>query len=235
MNHTAAVQCAAPSVQASELTLVATAGNSGTGPDSLRPAAPASRSVACCTCAARHRSAFDPWTATPEEALAARDTVMPRAPDPLAQHHAAAEVLAARERCERPDGGCAVLKALSLCLANELMPPKWLRDAYAGRWQKIQDAHVATLDGAFGRPWPLRTRLATERRKLQLKKLIHAAVWQRVIAGAKVTHDLFEEVGELLGVHCSGSTAKGIYYAALREGAPNPRIMNPHLTASLDG
>lgn len=172
-------------------------------------------------------SPFDPWIASPAEALLARESQQATSalPDPLAQYHAAQEVLRARERCLAPDGGCAVLECLQRCLAHGLMPPHWLAQAYLERHARVAEALVGSWDQAFGPPWPARTRLATVRRHRALKKAIHAAVCHRLAEDPRqpVNRDLFEQIGEMRGIDCSGSQAEKLYLEALAEGAPNAR------------
>jgi hypothetical protein len=168
---------------------------------------------------------FDPWSASPEEALqahAGHDPASER-PDPLGQYQAAREVSAARHICLTADGGCAVLACLQQCLANGLMPPQWLAHAYLARHARVSEALVSSWDQAFGPPWPARTRLATVRRHRALKKAIHAAVWQRLAEDPRqpINRDLFEQIGEMRGIDVSGSQAEKLYFDALAEGAPN--------------
>src|SRR4051812_8189648 len=93
---------------------------------------------------------FDPWTATTVEALRQSERRAGESPDPLAQHHAAQEVLQARTDCLAADGGCEALRCVVLCLANSLMPPQWLRDALVARHARVTEANVLTWDEAFG-------------------------------------------------------------------------------------
>ncbi|VTU29478.1 hypothetical protein H6CHR_03203 [Variovorax sp. PBL-H6] len=168
-------------------------------------------------------SVFDPWTSTATEALQANEQHQPGAPEPLAQHQAAQEVLSARAACLAGDGGCAVLHCLRLCLANALHVPRWLADAFIGRHSRVVDAEVCTWDEAFGRPWPPHTRLAAVRRQRQLKNKVHAAVWRLITEepDVPIARDLFERIGEMRGIDVCGSTAEDLYYQALRDGAPS--------------
>lgn len=124
-----------------------------------------------------------------------------------------------REACNAADGGCAVLRAVGLCATHDLPMPAWLRQAYLGRWVLVNDAHAATWDAAFGRPWPKGTRLAIVRRHRVFRTRIHSAVWKllRTDPTRSFNRILFDEVGELCGNAVSGSTAEKLYYEAVRQ------------------
>jgi hypothetical protein len=143
-------------------------------------------------------------------------------PDPLVLHQVAQQVLQARDECLAAEGGGAVLRCLQRCLLHALLPPRWLSDAFAQRHARVTEAEVGSWDEAFGAPWPPGTRLATVRKHKRLKQAIHAEAWTRVLAGAPVTRDLFEQIGEQRGICVSGSLAEKLYHEALQEGMPNP-------------
>lgn len=168
---------------------------------------------------------FDPWSATLAEALRQSGQHAGDAPDLLAQHQAAQEVLRARPACLASDGGCAVLRCVALCLANSLTPPRWLADAFVARHAQVTEANVLTWDEkeAFGRAWPAHTRLAIERRNLLLRRRVHEAAMRIALEEPEVSIDraLFERIGQLRGIDVSGSTAEAAYYAAVNAGATN--------------
>jgi hypothetical protein len=166
---------------------------------------------------------FDPWSATLAEALRQSEQRAGDGPDPLAQHQAAQDVLRARSACVAPDGGCAVLRCLALCLANALTPPRWLADAFVARHAQVAEANALTWDAeaAFGRAWPAHTRLAVERRNLQLRRRVHDAVMRIALQEPEVSINraLFDRIGGLHGINVSGSQAESLYYAAVGAGA----------------
>jgi hypothetical protein len=166
---------------------------------------------------------FDPWTTALEQAVLYGGDGQSGTVSLLAQKQAASQVMKDRDACLAPDGGCAVLHCLSICLANDLTPPKWLRDAFIQRHSTVVNAQGASWDDAFGRPWPTRTRLASERQAMRLKKVIHAAVLNLVRndPALPIKRDLFERVGEMPGIHKSGATVERLYYKALSDGLPN--------------
>lgn len=134
-----------------------------------------------------------------------------------------AELERLRQACALPEGGCSVMQAVALCAVHDLKMPAWLAEEFVVRRRRVTEAHVATWDEAFGRPWPARTRLASVRRHLRLKKRIHKEAWALVEAdpSRSINRLLFDEVGELHGVNLSGSTTADLYYQAVREGALN--------------
>ena len=141
----------------------------------------------------------------------------------------AAELEHLREPCASASAGAGdggkVLEAMRLIALH--LPPDlhWLRDEYLRRYGRVKGAHVASWDHAeaFGRPWPPRTRLAAERRRLRLKSIVHASVWRLVRDNPQIsiTRALFEQVGESREVALSGAAVEKLYYAALQHGMLN--------------
>lgn len=136
-----------------------------------------------------------------------------------------AELERLRQACALPDSGCSVMEAVALCAVHDLKMPRWLAEEFVLRRRRVTEAEVVSWDAvaAFGRPWPARTRPATVRKHLKLKKLIHKEAWALVEAdpSRSVNRLLFDEVGELPGVSLGGSTTAKLYYAAVDEGALN--------------
>lgn len=137
----------------------------------------------------------------------------------------AAELEQLRAPCIGESGGGKVLEAMRLIAL--LLPPDlhWLRDEYLRRHGRVKAAHVGSWDhaDAFGRPWPSRTRLATERRRLRLKSVVHASVWRLVRDNPQIsiTRSLFDQVGESRDVGLSGAAVEKLYYAAVHDGMLN--------------
>lgn len=111
---------------------------------------------------------------------------------------------------------------IALMLPNDL---QWLRDEYLRRYGRVKSAHIGSWDHdeAFGRPWPSRTRLAAERRRLRLKSIVHAHVWRLVRENPdiSITRLLFDQVGETRDIALAGAAVEKLYYAALQEGMLN--------------
>jgi len=133
---------------------------------------------------------------------------------------AADEIERLRAACCSPAGGGAVLDAMRLIALS--LPPDlhWLRDEYLRRYGRVKGAYVGSWDHdeAFGRPWPRHTRLATERRRLRLKSIVHASVWRlvRENPNISITRALFDQVGEAREVGLAGAAVEALYYSALK-------------------
>lgn len=120
-------------------------------------------------------SAFDPWTATFDEAMAAQ-SALPyySGPNgPLYQWEAAQSVNALRSAVE---GGCGfdVMDAVSRCMRHDLVAPDWLARAFVRRYDSVLNCRVGSWDDAFGRPYPLRARLGTLRQRRQMRWALHS-------------------------------------------------------------
>ena len=142
-------------------------------------------------------------------------------PDGLVEVQVVAELERRRGSCE--SDGCEVMYCVQLCMVHGLMIPDWLCFEFIRRHNMVDGAHVLTWDLAFGRPWPLRTRLASERRQMRLTADVHAAVFSMVCADIdqSITRDLFECVGELDHIELCGAAVEKIYYTALGQGMFN--------------
>lgn len=141
---------------------------------------------------------------------------------------AAAQVLAELDdlhaECGGDRAGTAVLQALRLCLVHGVATPEWVRRDFIRRVDLVTGARVAGWSEAFGRYWPRGTRLAAERRRLEMMPKVHAEAWRLVSqnpAGRPINRLLFDEVGEARGISMSGSAAEDLYYCALAGGALN--------------
>jgi hypothetical protein len=162
---------------------------------------------------------FDPWTSTIEQARRAANSN----PNALAQWETAQRVRKARETCLGADGGLEVMQCIKLCGNMGLTLPRWLSDEYTRRHDLVTGAQVGTWDAAFGKPWPPRVRLASVRAALALQTRVHAAVWSLIESdrSRSIGRDLFDEIGQLPGIHRSGATVERAYYKALAAGKPN--------------
>ena len=124
-----------------------------------------------------------------------------------------------RPACEGAPDGVSVFEAVAHCMRHRLMPPQWLNAVFLTRHALVRDAHVGSLDEAFGRPWPPRTRLAQVRLDRKRRAAVHAALWDAVKRGESLNDDLCDRVGELPGIDASGATVWRRYSEALKAGA----------------
>lgn len=178
-------------------------------------------------------SPFDPCAASSADRANAGDRVgfidkddvgSRQVPSALSRGHAEAHIDAQRAACEQSDGGNAVMSCMSLCALHRLPVPGWLSDAFLKRTLMVTGAWAASWDAAFGRPWPLHTRLAQVRQNRRLTRLVHEAVWRMVRddLNLPVTRvAVFDVVGEMQGICKSGSAVEKLYYAALADGYVN--------------
>ena len=163
-------------------------------------------------------AAFNPWTATFDEARAAQPEGFDPKPDlPLYQWNAAREVEALRPSIERGDG-FAVLDAVSRCALHGLVIPDWLAREYLRRYRAVQHCRVRSWDEAFGRPYPPGTNIAARRRAQKNRIAASLAFHDILISDPARTVDkgLFEEIGKRIG---EGATrAEDLYREALQLG-----------------
>ena len=124
-----------------------------------------------------------------------------------------------RPACEGVPDGITVHEAVAHCMRHNLMPPPWLSAVFLTRYALVRDAHVGSLDKAFGRPWPPRTRLAQVRLNRKRRAAVHAALWDAVRRGESLNDDLCDRIGELPTVNASRSTVWLRYRDAVNEGA----------------
>lgn len=170
--------------------------------------------------AGEHRSvasAFDPWTATREEARAAQVGCNDLGAGPLMQWIFARKLMAKRELIE-VDGG-AVMDAVADCATVGLAMPDWLARAFLKRYDAVARARAISWDdsAAFGLPWPKGIHLAAVRRRQRNAIAIANLVTQFVLENPTEPLDAhWEEWGRLVG---EGRTrAQEAYSAAVRAG-----------------
>jgi hypothetical protein len=105
--------------------------------------------------------------------------------------------------------GRALLEAVALSLACRMPAPEWVIEAFFSIWEDALDGKIARWDEIFGRPWGPGTRKAAAGSFDEIR------VWFRVDELAKqgrsITNDLFEEIGNELGL--SRSKVSRLYYA----------------------
>jgi hypothetical protein len=114
-------------------------------------------------------SAFDPFAATLEEALAQADADEPQG--------AVQKFLYAQALCENQEFYEEnPLDGIAWCCVAGITPPDWLARSFLQRFRRASQACVPSWDDAFGAPWPKSTQLAAiRRRKLQRVRIANLA------------------------------------------------------------
>lgn len=161
-------------------------------------------------------SAFDPFTATYEQALERYNNGDRKA---LAQLFSVWELDADRAYYEaNPVDGVAE------CVSNGLVVPNWLAALFLEGVQKVRDCHVSSWDKAFGAPYKKSVDLPAKRRALENTPAVIQAFRRLVMNNPSIPidPDFWEQVGEAVGM--SGGTARKLWKAAhkhLRKGKPS--------------
>jgi len=159
------------------------------------------------------RKVFDPWTATLETAEQAAEAEHFEIwqHSPVFQWQAARRVLE-REAAVKAGDSVVLLGCVRDCLEYGLVAPKWLVDAYSGRYDRVAGLHVASWDEAFGRPFPKRRRI--DRAKVRREKIgpVYLAVKTRHEAGERMDKELFESVATEHNIN--GTMVEELYYMA---------------------
>ena len=189
-------------------------------------------------------TAFDPWTATLEEALA-----HPNAHDlktgSVFQQITASQLTFDREKFEG-GSGFDVLEAVAKCAVAGLVMPNWLAVVYLKRYRAVQGCLVDSWDAeqAFGRPYRKGTQIAQLRRKRFNRPAVVNEARRRINDNAEQPIDVafWEEVGRAVG---EGKTsAQELYAEAVSAGWAFPmrdvrthhlRGLNPTNSRKLTG
>lgn len=101
--------------------------------------------------------AFDPFTATLDEAQAQPDAYALRGA--VMRWGGAKELSYRRPHYERNP-----LDGVAVCAIHDLVMPDWLARAYMQRWNRVRVKAVGSWDEAFGRPYPKGKQLAAMRK-----------------------------------------------------------------------
>lgn len=96
--------------------------------------------------------AFDPWTATFDEARATDEAGRPSYATPVQQWLAAQSVLR-REVEVKAGDGMAVMHCISQCVWHELVAPHWLAVAFLHHYRLVAHLRVKSWDKALGPPF----------------------------------------------------------------------------------
>lgn len=122
-------------------------------------------------------TAFDPWTATLEEAAAQEQADWANPNSALEQWEAAQKLTGQKAQIESGDG-FGVLRAVARCALYRLVIPDWLVPLYLKRIYAVQCYAAGSWDdpAAFGRPYPKGTQIAARRRRRLAKFPVVRAV-----------------------------------------------------------
>lgn len=123
--------------------------------------------------------AFDPWTASWEEAQAAHEDTA--GPEGAIFQWIAAQGLKNPEQNSEGDG-FSVLAAVASCAMHGLVMPDWLARAFLRRYRAVQQLRVDSWDApeAFGRPYPKGAQITAMRRRRLNRLKVALAVRQFV-------------------------------------------------------
>lgn len=144
-------------------------------------------------------AAFDPFTATFDEAVAALHADPHASPNATNQWLQAQRLLEMRERVER-GSGFDVLEGVAVCAAAGLVMPTWLAQPFLRRYRQVEDAHVPSWDdgAAFGRPYPPNFPFRTLRQKRELCSRLYAMF--RPVGPLPRTDVGWKAAAEVLGI-----------------------------------
>ncbi|MCB1659969.1 MAG: hypothetical protein KDI39_17255 [Pseudomonadales bacterium] len=157
--------------------------------------------------------AFDPWTATFEQALEASKIYAVDSPDnPIYQYCAVQEINAMRGAIEAGDG-FAVLACIRKVVTRGLIAPTWLALAFNKRYDSVLWCKAKSWDDpkSFGRPYPPNFRLAAARKARKGRLIVYIKIRNLLEQNPHLAIDksLFESVGKTLGY---GTTLTEEYY-----------------------
>lgn len=165
-------------------------------------------------------NAFDPWTASLEQAEA-----QPNAHDPqgaISQWHSAQKLTAGRELI--PKDGYAVLWAVAECAMNDLVMPDWLARAYLTRFRAVAHFFADSWDSekSFGKPYPKGTQMSAKRRQRVNLIKVSLAVANAIDRDPERAIDagFWEEIGK--GVGEGKTNAQKLHSKAVRCGFAVP-------------
>lgn len=115
--------------------------------------------------------------------------------------HIAAVIEGLRRRYDRGDSD-ALLQALRLCLAFEVLPPEWVRAQVMNAIMRFWTYEAVTLDEAFGvkRSTDPRT-ITTERMNVKRIGELTQYIWGEQVKGASLNEEFFAEVGQRFGIN----------------------------------
>lgn len=138
-------------------------------------------------------SAFDPFTATFEDAEAQPDAY--GEPGAVARFISAQSLLSSRDFYEKNP-----LDGIAICTTYDLVAPDWLARAFLRGFYAVRRARLGSWDEAFGRPHPKGAQLAAKRRRqsqrVEVALLIHDFVCRHPDLPMESLWGLFEPTRE---------------------------------------
>lgn len=112
-------------------------------------------------------AAFDPFTATLEEAQGQ--------PDAYEVRGAVHRFIGAQNLLERKDYYLQhVLEGVAVCMLHDLVAPRWLAARFLQAQRAVKWAEHRSWDEAFGAPWPKNIKLSSKRMELMTRPLLVA-------------------------------------------------------------
>lgn len=173
--------------------------------------------------------AFDPWTATEEEACAAYFEKNPNYEDfgwnGSYQGHImyqwwGVQLINSQKDAVMAGDGRALMDCMAKLVVSGLVAPDWLARAFNQRYEAVQNYDFMSWDEAFGKPHPPKTKQLSKRKALVLPFIIWQTLSVRLYSSEKSISDLLEEIAKELGI--SKTEAETHYYkrAIKRFGKP---------------
>jgi hypothetical protein len=104
----------------------------------------------------------------------------------------------------------ALLHAIKLCAAHELVMPDWLARAYLDKLRTVTHYEVRPLDQAFGSYLPKGSKLSAHRSRIVKGPRVWLEVTRRNAGGEPIDEQLFANIGNEFG-H-SASIVRDYYY-----------------------
>lgn len=175
--------------------------------------------------------AFDPWSATIEEAMVAQgefdDQKSPEGP--VFQWVAVQELKEAQKHGLKD--GFDILKEVARCAQHGLVMPEWLARAFLRRYRAVQQLHAGSWDDdkAFGRPYPKGAQIAAMRRRIMNRVTVALEVRRFIENDPDAPLDPeWDRIGEMVAK--SAKEAQKLHAEAVKMGLTStPGVMRSRL------
>jgi hypothetical protein len=116
----------------------------------------------------------------------------------------------------------ALMAAIRRCANCEMVLPPWVARAFIASYDQVLWCRTDSWDVAFGSPYKKGTKLPERKRRRELGPAVYLAVEKAIAAGRATDDNLFDEVGEKLGI---GKTLASELYYGWRDGLqPSPVV-----------
>jgi hypothetical protein len=160
-------------------------------------------------------SAFDPWTASIEQAEHAAKKRQPGQPDPVQQKLAAQEVLFARDMCHAAGGWWQVMHCVAICGKARLLLPGWLSDLFSATLIQVRESEHGSFDKIVGTLAKSKARENKARfRESQTKQIRQEVDEMAERKPSMKIIEIFEIVARMDGINVSAGTVKERYYSS---------------------